>query len=477
GDDDQSIYRWRGADVRNILDFEKDFPKARVIKLEQNYRSTKTILRAAGEVVKAIAARKEKTLWTENESGAPVVYYTGRSDKEEASFVVDRIQALQRSEACRLSDFAIFYRTNAQSRIFEDELRRRNIPYVIFGGVRFYDRTEIKDILSYLWVLANPADGLHLRRIINVPARGIGKVTLEKLEQFAAVRGVSLFDALPFAAEAGVSGSTAKKISDFHQLMFNLKAKLAAEKLSRFVQTLIESSGYLQELRAEDTLEAEGRIENLEELVSVVADYEAANAEPSLAGFLDQVSLVSDIDKLDDRSQVLPLMTLHLAKGLEFEAVFFVGMEEGLLPHSRSFDTLEEMDEERRLSYVGMTRAKKRLFLTNAERRRVFGNEQFNLPSRFLEDIPGDLIERIEPPPLRHEWTEQASFGLAKAARPAADPANPYKIGAKVRHPSFGVGTIQGCEGTVADRKVTVVFQNGDRKKLLAKLSNLTILG
>jgi len=243
----------------------------------------------------------------------------------------------------------------------------------------------------------------------------------------------------------------------------------------------------LEELRAEDTLEAEGRIENLEELVSVVADYEASAAEPSLAGFLDQVSLVSDIDKLDDRSKVLPLMTLHLAKGLEFEAVFFVGMEEGLLPHSRSFDTPEEMDEERRLTYVGMTRAKQRLFLTNAERRRVFGNEQFNLPSRFLENVPSELIERIEPPPAPAYWNREEReesdlprpLGFAKStSRPTAeDPSNPYKIGARVRHPVFGVGTIQGCEGTIDDRKVTVAFQNGDRKKLLAKFSNLTILG
>ncbi|KAB2837371.1 AAA family ATPase, partial [bacterium] len=329
GDDDQSIYRWRGADVRNILDFEKDFPEATVIKLEQNYRSTKNILRAAGEVVRHIAHRKDKALWTENEAGERIVYYTGRTDKEEAAFVVQQIQRLRGAGDLRLADFAVFYRTNAQSRVFEDELRRQNIPYVIYGGTRFYDRMEIKDILSYLWVLANPADGLHLRRIINVPGRGIGKVTVEKLEQFAAQRGLSFFDALPLAGEAGVTGTTAKKILAFHQLLLNLQVLMKGERLSHFVQTLIERSGYLEELRAEDTLEAEGRIENLEELVNVVADYEAGTTEPSLQGFLDQVSLVSDIDKLDDKSQALPLMTLHLAKGLEFDVVFFVGMEEG----------------------------------------------------------------------------------------------------------------------------------------------------
>ncbi len=485
GDDDQSIYRWRGADVRNILDFEKDFPEATVIKLEQNYRSTKNILRAAGEVVRHIAHRKDKALWTENEAGERIVYYTGRTDKEEAAFVVQQIQRLRGAGDLRLADFAVFYRTNAQSRVFEDELRRQNIPYVIYGGTRFYDRMEIKDILSYLWVLANPADGLHLRRIINVPGRGIGKVTVEKLEQFAAQRGLSFFDALPLAGEAGVTGTTAKKILAFHQLLLNLQVLMKGERLSHFVQTLIERSGYLEELRAEDTLEAEGRIENLEELVNVVADYEAGTTEPSLQGFLDQVSLVSDIDKLDDKSQALPLMTLHLAKGLEFDVVFFVGMEEGLLPHIRSLDTPEEMDEERRLTYVGMTRARKRLFLCNAERRRVFGNEQFNLPSRFLEDVPPELLERIEPPPSdwgRDDYRDDEedlprATWLKAPAKPKEDPSNPYKVGAKVRHPVFGVGTIQLCEGGADDRKVTVAFQSGDRKKLLAKFSNLTILG
>ncbi len=489
GDDDQSIYRWRGADVRNILDFEKDFPNSTVIKLEQNYRSTKNILKAAGEVVRHIAARKAKTLWTENEQGEKIVHFTGRTDKEEAAFVVGQIEKLRAAEGRKLSDFAIFYRTNAQSRVFEDELRRRNLPYVIYGGVRFYDRTEIKDILSYLWVLANPADGLHLRRIINVPGRGIGKVTMEKLETFAAQQGISVLEALPRAAEAGIAGATAKKIAEFHQLLQNLKVLLDKEKLSHFVQTLLERTGYLEELRREDTLEAEGRIENLEELVNVVADYEASQPEPSLAGFLDQVSLVSDIDRLDDKTQALPLMTLHLAKGLEFDVVFFVGMEEGLLPHIRSLDTPEEMDEERRLTYVGMTRARRRLFLCNAERRRVFGNEQFNLPSRFLENVPSELVERISPPPAdRWDPNEDEDFDdnfqsrRGFMSRPAAlapreDPSNPYKVGTRVKHPVFGLGTIQACEGGVDERKITVSFQSGDRKKLLAKFSNLTILG
>lgn len=486
GDDDQSIYRWRGADVRNILEFEKDFPNTRVVKLEQNYRSTQNILAAAGEVVKPIAGRKAKTLWTRNEAGQKLVYFTGLTDKDEAGFVVKRLLEMRETEGVALSDCAVFYRTNAQSRIFEDELRKNNLAYRIYGGVGFYDRLEIKDALAYLWTLVNSSSGLHLKRIINVPARGIGKVTVEKLETLALERGISLFEALPLAEQAGISGGAAKKIREFHLLLQNLQSLMATERPSRFVQELLERSGYLKNLKDEATLESEGRIENLEELVNVVEDYEHSTAEPSFQGFLDQVALYSDLDQAAEAGQVLSLMTLHLAKGLEFDAVFFVGMEEGLLPHVRSLDTPEEMDEERRLTYVGMTRARQRLFLTNAQRRRVFGNDQFNMPSRFLDEVPAQLIERIE---MRYndsrfsnqDWDSQDIPVAWPAARapllPREDPDNPYKIGLKVQHPTFGIGTIRQCEGGVDDRKITVVFQNGSIKKLLAKFSNLTILG
>ncbi|MDX1386834.1 MAG: UvrD-helicase domain-containing protein [bacterium] len=475
GDDDQSIYRWRGADVRNILEFEKDFSQARVVKLEQNYRSTQNILRVAGEVVKKIQERAEKTLWTENPAGESIKLFSGQSDKDEAAFVVQTLQDLQ-EEGYALSDFAIFYRTNAQSRVFEDELRRHNIPYVIYGGVRFYDRMEIKDILAYLWVLANPQDSLHLKRIINVPTRGIGKTSIEKLERWAFEKGITLFEALSYAPEAGVSGKAAKQIVKFLQLIKNLKDALSKGPLSRFVQDLMEQTGYLEALRQEKTLEAEGRMENLEELVNVVEDYESSNSEASLAGFLDQVALVNSIDSLEEEGQALPLMTLHLAKGLEFEVVFFVGMEEGLLPHSRSLDTQEEVDEERRLTYVGMTRAKQRLYLCHAQRRRVFGNDQYHLPSRFLEDLPEDILEPIAPDRPELQWGEpDAESGFAMA-RPQ-DPDNPYRVGTKVRHPIFGLGTIKNCEGSVDNRKITVSFQGAGLKKLVAKMANLTILG
>jgi len=483
GDDDQSIYRWRGADIRNILEFHEDFPQARIIKLEQNYRSTQNILSAAGKVVQAIEDRQEKTLWTENEDGELITLYTGNTDKDEAIYVVEEIQKLK-SEGIPLSDFAIFYRTNAQSRIFEDELRRKNIPYVIYGGVRFYDRMEIKDILAYLWVLANPADSLHLQRIINVPPRGIGKITLEKLVSFSQAKGISLFEVLSKSPEAGIAPKTAKQIGQLGRLLETFQKEKNAGKLSEFVQDLMERTGYLKALQDDGTLEAESRLENLEELINVVEEYEEAAQDPSLEEFLDQVALVNSIDSLEERGKVLPLMTLHLAKGLEFEVVFFVGMEEGLLPHSRSLDTPQEVDEERRLTYVGMTRAKKRLYLAHAQRRRVFGNDQYNLPSRFLDDLPEELIQRMEPPKASgldwegpgSSWGEDLFVGGLQGAPSREEPQNPYKVGTKVRHPVFGLGTIRQCEGSTDNRKITVVFQSAGPKKLVAKISNLTIL-
>ncbi len=480
GDDDQSIYRWRGADVRNILEFEKDFPNATVIKLEQNYRSTKNILKAAGEVVKPIRSRKEKTLWTDNSEGEKITVYSSLTDIEESRFVVQTIKKLQEEEQIPLSHFAIFYRTNAQSRIFEDELRKNNLPYLIFGGTRFYDRAEIKDMIAYLWVLANPQDSLHLRRIINVPTRGIGKTSVERLEKFATQTGIPVFEALGKGEEAGITPSASKGLKKFQQLMLNLQVLLSTEKLSQFVSTLMDRTGYIEALKNENTLESEGRLENLEEFVNVVADYENSNETPTLQGFLDQISLLSDIDSFEDRAQALPLMTLHLAKGLEFDTVFFVGMEEGLIPHVRSMDSEEEMDEERRLTYVGMTRAKKRLYISHAERRRVFGNEQYNLPSRFLGNIPGELTDPQEGmfgPVIREEKFDFNFTPRTNKEFILEDASNPYKIGTKVKHPIFGMGTIRGCEGNAENRKLTIAFHNGDLKKLVAKFSNLTILG
>lgn len=475
GDDDQSIYRWRGADIRNILEFGQDFPSSRIVKLEQNYRSTQNILNAAGAVVQPIEEREEKTLWTDNEAGELIQVFEAGDDKEEAAYVIKQIQRLK-SDGFKLPEMAVFYRTNAQSRVLEDELRRQNIPYQIYGGVRFYDRMEIKDILAYLWVIANPADSLHLRRIINVPGRGVGKVTQEKLLTYAQNHGLTLRETLSKASEAGVAGKTAKKIQSFAILLDDLAAALSGEPLAEWVKRVMEKTGYIDELKREATLESEARLENLEELVNVVEDYQASTEDPSLGGFLDQVALVNAIDSLEEGEEALPLMTLHLAKGLEFDVVFLVGMEEGLLPHSRSTDTPQEVDEERRLTYVGMTRARKHLFLSFAKRRRVFGNEQYNLPSRFVDDLPEDLVQMTayrRPDPPRFGEGIVAASGAASEV----EANNPYRVGTRVRHPIFGLGTIKNCEGGVENRKITVSFQSAGLKKLVAKISNLTILG
>ncbi|MCB1215128.1 MAG: UvrD-helicase domain-containing protein [Deltaproteobacteria bacterium] len=477
GDDDQSIYRWRGADVRNILDFHQDFPAAQVIKLEQNYRSTQNILNAAGEIVKGIEGRAQKTLWTENPEGEVLTLCLANTDRHEADFVVGEIQkALEAGTP--LNQMAIFYRTNAQSRVLEDSLRRQNIPYVIYGGVRFYDRMEIKDILAYLWVLHNPQDGLHLKRILNVPARGIGKTSVEKLEHLAISQGISLFQALSYADQAGIATKTAKKLLNFVMLLENLKTRLSSQSLSDFVQALMEAIGYLEALKLENTIESESRLENLEELIRVVEEYESQAVEPSLADFLEQVALVNAVDNLDDRQNSLPMMTLHLAKGLEFDRVFMVGMEEGLLPHSRSLDTPEELDEERRLTYVGMTRARKKLYLSHSERRRLYGGERYQLASRFLDEVPEHLVEKKRVPELA-PLDFEASFSHQNSrdyALPDREQATPYQIGVRVNHPSFGIGVIRKSEGALEKRKLIVEFPRVGYKKLIAQLSNLTIV-
>lgn len=476
GDDDQSIYRWRGADVRNILNFHQDFPEAGVIKLEQNYRSTQNILNAASQVVKSIEGRAEKTLWTENPQGEKISQCRAQNDRFEANFVIDKIKKAMEI-GTPLNEIAIFYRTNAQSRVLEDALRRQNLPYVIYGGVRFYDRMEIKDMLAYLWVLHNPQDGLHLRRILNVPARGIGKTSLEKLEGYAAEKGLSLLQALSQAKEAGLNAGISKKILNFVSLLNNLKARIEHEKLSQFVQSLMETTGYQESLRQENTIESESRLENLEEFVRVVEEYEMQNPEASLAGFLEQVALVNAIDSLDDRQKSLPLMTLHLAKGLEFDQVFIVGMEEGLLPHSRSMESPAELDEERRLTYVGMTRARKKLFLSHSQKRRIYGGERYQLASRFLDEVPKNLVESLQVPEVE-AFHSQVSTNLTQdLVEPSRTEATPYKIGVRVSHPSFGTGVIRKSEGSEEKRKLIVEFPRVGYKKLIAQLSNLTIVG
>ncbi|MBI2981440.1 MAG: UvrD-helicase domain-containing protein, partial [Deltaproteobacteria bacterium] len=392
GDDDQSVYAWRGADIRNILSFEKDFPGTRVIHLDQNYRSSKRILKVASSVIANNLERREKTLWTENEEGSRLVVYSARDEKDEARFVVDEIERrLREGGARRYNDFAIFYRTNAQSRTFEEEFQKRKIPYEIFGGIRFYDRKEVKDILAYVRVLVNPKDSLSLKRLINTPARGIGKKTVELLEQYADRHNLPLREALSQAgAIDGLASGARQKLTEFSAALDRWLHQMESLRLPDLVKRIIEESHYEADLEKQDTIEAENRLENLRELLNVLEDFVRSNSSGTFSDFLEQVALVGDTDNWDPAKGMVPMMTLHLAKGLEFQTVFLVGVEEGLFPHSRSVENPTQIEEERRLCYVGMTRAKRELILTHAMRRNLYGGDQFPLPSRFLEEIPAD---------------------------------------------------------------------------------------
>lgn len=395
GDDDQSIYRFRGADISNILDFESVFKNAITIRLEQNYRSTKTILDAANEVIKHNKRRKAKRLWTDNSEGEMIVYKTLQSEVDEANFISHQIMDTMLEETRNYSDYAVLYRTNAQSRAIEDRFVRQSIPYRLVGGVSFYQRKEIKDILSYLILMNNSTDDLALKRIINVPKRGIGDTTVERLEIYAAENEMSIFETLAHVKEVpGITRGSAK-IIEFHEMMQKFKHKAATGSLLELVEAILKDSGYQEELRLENTPESLDRLNNIGELVSKMAEYETNTEEPTLSGFLEEVSLVAAIDVLDNDNNKVVLMTIHSAKGLEFPVVFLAGMEDGLFPSYMSIQSgdPEDIDEERRLCYVGITRAKERLFILNARMRNMHGQSQYNGPSRFIQEIPSDLLD------------------------------------------------------------------------------------
>ncbi|PIR26860.1 MAG: ATP-dependent DNA helicase PcrA [Deltaproteobacteria bacterium CG_4_10_14_0_2_um_filter_43_8] len=499
GDDDQSIYKWRGADVSNILRFEKDFAGAQVVKLEQNYRSTASIIAAAEAVVSRNAGRKSKSLWTENEQGKKVVISSFASDREEAKSVARHIkQYIQEGKSYK--EVACFYRTNAQSRSFEEAFREHGIPYKIYGGMKFYARAEVKDILAYLRLLQDSRDDIAFKRILNVPARGIGKTSLEKLELFSQENALSLFDALqPFSESGFTKGGLTKKIQDFHALLSLLRDEAKNLSLKDLVHQVLEKTAYVESLASLGTIEAEAKLENINELVSAIEEFRPLEAENALAEFLDQVALVSEADKIDDDMGAVTLMTLHLAKGLEYPLVYLVGMEEGLFPHARSLDDPEELEEERRLCYVGMTRAMQELHLTHAFRRRVFGKEKYSIPSRFLEEIPAELSERrsakASTPASRLRDLNQLSHTAGHYAvveESAVDVSNDFDYdfdqtpnyeqqklfpkGRKVQHPSFGSGIITQSEKSNAGHKVTVKFQSGMVKRLIAEFAGLVPL-
>ena len=508
GDPDQSIYKWRGADLKNILDFEHDFPEVTTVKLERNYRSTQVILDAASAVIAQNRNRKEKRLYTERTGGARVLYYRAGDDLDEAEFIA-------RSSRTALHDdsentVAILYRTNAQSRTLEDALRRSGIDYKIIGSVRFYERREIKDTLAYLKLILSPHDDVSLRRVINVPARGIGKGVMESLEGvriddddapplLAGLRPVaasnSLWARLVHAVDRRLlAPRAAASLSAFRNLLVNLTAMAAHETVSIALGKVIDQSGYLQDLREERSEEAESRIENLMELVSAAREYETRNPEPSLGGFVDQLSLLSDTDEeAGSRHARVLMMTLHSAKGLEFPIVVMAGLEEGLFPHSRSSDDEAEMEEERRLCYVGITRAQRRLVLTSAARRRVFGEYQSSEPSRFIDEIPPELVEVV---PSTFASPHQSSFSQFRAnpygkgggyRRVKEEPATyayededqsvpgGLKPGMQVRHPSFGEGTVLSVEPLEDDTKLVVRFNTVGRKTLRAKFAKLEV--
>jgi DNA helicase-2/ATP-dependent DNA helicase PcrA len=487
GDDDQSIYRWRGAEIGNILGFEKDYPGCVVIRLEQNYRSTRTILEAAGGVVEKNLGRKGKTLWTDNPEGEKVVVETLSDDLEEARFVADEIARLHRAGR-HLRDIAVFYRTNAQSRPIEEALRGHNLPYVMFGGVKFYSRMEIKDILAYLRILLNPADTVSARRIVNVPPRGIGAATIDRIAPLEEEAG-GFLPACALALERGlISGAAARKVGEFVELIASFGRRLERLPYPQLTAEIIEESGYGPMLRQERTEESQGRMENLEQLLAGMEEH--SGSEGTLREYLEQVALITDLDSYDASLDRVTLMTLHAAKGLEFPVVFMTGMEEGLFPHSRSQGGGDELEEERRLCYVGMTRAMEKLVLSHARRRRVYGDFQFNPPSRFLAEIPPNLVagtaaparhkvsahnlasvfESLAPSPLEDSGGEPS---FEEEVRVVPDAEEGLRIGLRVRHPRFGIGSVRRVEGNGDNQKVTVYFNTVGAKKLLLKFAGL----
>jgi DNA helicase-2/ATP-dependent DNA helicase PcrA len=479
GDPDQSIYSWRFADLRNILSFEKDYPEAKVVFLEQNYRSTKTILEVASDVISANVLRKPKKLWTENEDGASVTVIEGYNAEEEAQSVVNEIEKLIGQEQISLKDCAVMYRVNAQSRALEETFLRYGVPYKLVGGTRFYQRQEVKDIIAYLRVIHNPQDNVSLTRIINVPGRGIGQRTINTLQSWAKAHNTSLFEALKQVSHNVIAGEAKQSLpsrivqalAGFDALMAKLIAQSHELSLSGLLDEILEHTGYREYIL--DKEDGEERWENIMELRNVASEYNELAPEEALATFLEKVSLVSDIDDLNEKADAVTLITLHQAKGLEFSAVFIVGLEEGILPHRKSFDDPEQMEEERRLCYVGITRAKKRLYLLRSYRRSLFGSSTANPPSRFLQDIsphlisPRGLWKESPTPVVSPDFNRDSQPSL----RPSSTPA--LRVGDHVRHSKFGPGIVMNCNPTKDDQELTVAFEEAGVKKLLASLAPL----
>ena len=474
GDPNQSIYKWRGADINNILSFERDYPEAKVVKLEQNYRSTGNILEAANTVIKNNTEAKDMKLWTAKGAGRLIHVYRAESERFEAHYVADRIKDLRFSHNRKYREMAILYRTHAQSRVFEEAFLRLGIPYTIFGGLKFYDRKEIKDLLAYLRVLVNPADGQSLFRIINVPKRGIGAASLEKITNFALERGLSLLQTLAMADDiTGIPAKARKQCSLLADLVDSLAKQAEFLSVTEITEEVLSRTGYRAELEAEDTVEARTRLENLQEFLSVTKEYDKQQGEEAgLEDFLSTISLVTDLDRHDPAADQVVLMTLHSAKGLEFPVVFLTGMEEGVFPHSRALYDQEELEEERRLAYVGITRAEEELYLTHCWERTLFGRTNMNPRSRFLEEIPIELTAGQKP--LKKPVTSGAgvSSGSTAGTRPAASPET-FLLGDRVRHRKWGEGVVVKVKGEGGDAELTVAFPAQGLKTLIAQFAPL----
>ena len=531
GDNDQGIYSFRGADITNILNFEKDFPGTRIIKLEQNYRCTGNILKAANAVIKNNEVKYKKELWTQNEEGNLPKVYQAQNEYDEGSYIVEQMEHLRREEYYKYSDFAILYRMNTQSRAIEDILRRENIPYKIIGGLKFYERKEIKDIIAYLRLIQNGNDNLSLKRIINEPKRGIGKTSLDKIEFLANETGQSMYEIIKRADEFGLNRVFLNS-REFVNTIEELKAKQEELPISKLIKETLKKSGYTKALENENTIEAENRIENLDEFLTVAIEFEEEEAENSLSSFLEGITLSSDIDDLEESEEYVTLMTLHSAKGLEFPVVFLIGMEEGIFPGYKSISEPKELEEERRLCYVGITRAKENLFLTCSKQRTIFGSTSYNPVSRFLKEIPENLLEGYEEAfgettnkdqmfkDSSYSWSygsknngniktykinesngsavaassynsntknnsssngfmfrtaESFLNNLAKKSTNTAD-LTKYQSGVRVFHKKFGEGTINQVEPEGEDLKVDISFDKVGHKRLMAKFANLEVI-
>lgn len=486
GDADQSIYGWRGADIQNILDFEKDYPDAKLIKLEQNYRSTQVILDAANAVIENNTGRKPKNLWTDNGTGREITYFQAMDERDEARFVIEQLQRLQQEENLRLGDMAVLYRTNTQSRVFEEMLIKSGISYNMVGGTKFYERKEIKDILAYLRVIFNPNDSLSLLRIINVPRRGIGDATLGRLQAYAAENGLHLFEVLSNAAAVpGLNSRFVGKLDELSGIIFELMGEAEEVPVKQLIEDVMQRTGYLEELQLSKNVQDQSRVDNLMELLSVAEDFAKGGEENTLENFLANVALVSDIDDAELGEDAVTLMTLHSAKGLEFPVVFLAGMEEGIFPHARTLMDEEEIEEERRLCYVGITRAEKYLFMSNARMRTIYGHTVSYPPSRFLQEVPRGLLHIYKRPVVQRQapreerrsdnrstanWFLQPKSSFIPQENSSG---SSFTAGDKVSHSKWGTGTVVSVKNTEDGQEVKVAFAGAGIRSLLTKYAVL----